>query len=379
MIKAVLLDMDNTLLFNPDMAFAQNFIALFERHFVEAGFTNVRDNLRTAIQAMGSEQKGNITNLNLALDIIGKDNVDYAKRVLNSFYTEVYPNLKQCVKPIEGVSELIYRLKEMELEIVIATNPIYPEIAVRQRMKWANLPLEDDLYHLITSADTMHFAKPDPAFYAEILGRVGVEPDETIMVGDSLRNDIIPAQTIGIRTVKVDNGNFDKWRAELDYHLTVAEPFILEPVMIEPQLRGNIGALFGFIDTVQSNFWHQRPDPKEWSIIQILCHLVRSEEENERKRLKTILEKDNPFITQPDQPGPNIEICGDDGYQVLQDFMQTRQKTIEFIKDFTEDEWQRPARHSIFGLTTMLEMAYFTAQHDRLHLKQLCQTIGRCE
>ncbi len=379
MIKAVLLDMDNTLLFNPDVAFAQNFIMLFERHFEDAGFENVRQNLRTAIQAMGSEQQGNITNLALALKIIGKDNIDYAKQVLNTFYTDVYPNLKHCIKPVDGVAELIYRLKDMGLEIVIATNPIYPEIAIRQRMKWANLPLDDDLYHLITSADIMHFAKPDPAYYAEILGRVGVEPDETLMVGDSVRNDIIPAQTIGIRTIKVENMNFAMWHSELNEALNQSEAFILKPQMIEPQLRGNIGALYGFIDTVQSNYWHQRPDPKEWSILQILCHLLESEENNERRRLRTILEHDNPFIIQREQPGPDIKVCNEDGYQILQDFMRTRQTTIEFIKGFTVDDWARPARHSIFGLTTMLEMAYFTAQHDRLHLKQLCQTIGQCE
>jgi hypothetical protein len=26
-----------------------------------------------------------------------------------------------------------------------------------------------------------------------------------------------------------------------------------------------------------------------------------------------------------------------------------------------------------------LEMAHFTAQHDRLHLNQICQTLGKCE
>jgi hypothetical protein len=64
---------------------------------------------------------------------------------------------------------------------------------------------------------------------------------------------------------------------------------------------------------------------------------------------------------------------------VAREFEEARRETLQLVATFTDVDWQRPARHSIFGLTTLLEMAYFTAQHDRLHLNQLCQTIGRCE
>ena len=51
------------------------------------------------------------------------------------------------------------------------------------------------------------------------------------------------------------------------------------------------------------------------------------------------------------------------------EFVRERQATLQVIADFSLETWQRRVRHSIFGLSTMLEMAYFTAQHDRLHLK----------
>lgn len=379
MIKAVLLDMDNTLLHNPDMTFAQNFITMFEAHFTDAGFTDVRKNLRTSIQSMSNGQLGNKTNLELATEIIGNNEIDYAKQTLKSFYSDIYPQLKHCISPIDGARELIYRLKDMGLEIVIATNPIYPETAIKQRMEWANLPLKDGLYHLITSADIMHFAKPDPAYYAEILGRVGIEPDEALMLGDSLKNDILPAKSIGIQTFHIPDARLETLNVELETLLASDETTPLNSAMIEPQLRGNIGALYGYIDDIPPTFWHQRPDPKEWSIIQILCHLLDSEKHNERKRLQLILEQENPFIVQPDLPGPDIRVCNEDAYEVLHSFIDARQETIKLINGFTAEDWNKTARHSIFGLTTMLEMAHFTAQHDRLHLRQLCQTIGRCE
>lgn len=378
MIKAVLLDLDNTLLKNPDMEFAIAFLDLFERHFAAAGIDDAAKNFRSAIKVMSSQQEGNKTNRQVTLELLC-DDIDHADATLDSFYDEAFPKLKQCVAPVMGAVDLIHSLREKNYAVVIATNPIYPESAIRQRMTWAGLPLDEGLYSLITSADNMHFSKPDPAYYAEILGRVGIEPDEALMVGDGLRNDIHPAKQVGLHTFHTGDEGLSAFTKVIDDVLNATYAVELCPEMIEPQFRGNIGALYGFIDTVQEHFWHQRPNPEEWSIIQILCHLIDSEEANERKRLLKILQENNPFITQPEPPGPDIEACAETGDVVLADFMATRQKTIQLIETFSEDDWQRKARHSIFGLTTMLEMAYFTAQHDRLHLNQLCQTIGRCE
>jgi FMN phosphatase YigB (HAD superfamily) len=177
MIKAVLLDLDNTLLKNPDMAFAQAFLEQFEQHYKQAGISNAADNFRGAIQVMGAGQTGQQSNRALILEFLGG-----GEEVFKQFYERVYPLLKSCISPVEGANKLIQHLRAMNLAVVIATNPIYPETAVRQRMAWAGLPLEENSYSLVTSADNMHFAKPDPAYYAEILARVGIEPDEALMV-----------------------------------------------------------------------------------------------------------------------------------------------------------------------------------------------------
>ncbi|MGB7338097.1 MAG: HAD-IA family hydrolase [Phototrophicaceae bacterium] len=379
MIKAVLLDLDNTLLLNPDREFAQAFMAIFERHFQSAGFVDSSQKLRKAIQKMSDYQAGNRSNYQTLVDTLSDGVRSDTEAILERFYDEVFPQLKPCITPVAGAAKLIYRLREMGVAIVIATNPIYPERAIRQRMEWAQLPNDDDFYSLITSADNMHFAKPDPAYYAEILGRVGIEPDEAIMVGDSMRNDILPAQQVGLQTCYIGENGLGHFSDEMNRYFGQSLALDLRPEMIEPQLRGNIGAVYGFVDTVQDHYWHQRPDPKEWSIIQILCHLVTNEEDHQRRRLLTILQNDNPFITQPQAPGPDIVDCADTGLEIAEAFMRTRQETIALVRNLSSDDWQRPARHSIFGLTTLLEMAYFTAQHDRLHLNQLCQTIGRCD
>jgi hypothetical protein len=207
------------------------------------------------------------------------------------------------------------------------------------------------------------------------------------MVGDSPKNDIQPAQTLGLHTFYVnDAGNGDGTLSDFFHFvrdlgmLDNLTSRALTPAMIIPQYQGNIGALYGLLAQVKPNFWEQHPDPNEWSIMQILCHLEESESDVQRPRLERIKQEVNPFLVSPNAPpGPQTESCDDDGYRVAKRFVEERLISINFLEGLTADDWQRPARHSIFGPTTLLEMAHFTAQHDRLHLNQLCQTIGGCE
>jgi putative hydrolase of the HAD superfamily len=46
--------------------------------------------------------------------------------------------------------------------------------------------------------------KPEPDFFLEVLERLGVHPHEALMVGDSLERDVRGAQAVGIRAVHID-------------------------------------------------------------------------------------------------------------------------------------------------------------------------------
>lgn len=388
MIKAILLDLDDTLIRNPTDSFLANYFRLVDSHFTRLwGERPYARMLVNGVLAVMHRPRDMVTrNLDLILSAIESE-VQLDKpdilAALDEFYGKAYDLLRNCVAPVEGATALIHTLRAYGYTVVIATNPVYPLEAIRQRMAWGGLPESPEHYALITSAENMHFAKPSPAYYAEILGRVGVEPDEAIMVGDSLENDIRAASQLGIHTFHVtpdsDGGGLSAFTASLPT-LDTLVPILVEPAMIEPQLRGNIGALYGLIDRMQPHFWHQHPDPDEWSPIEIICHLLEHEVTVHRTRLIRIMDEDNPFIAAPPlPPGPRETIpCGQDGMEVVERLVDERQKTLDLIASVPEPSWTRPARHSIFGPTTLLEMAHFTAQHDRLHLNQLCQTIGGC-
>lgn len=306
--------------------------------------------------------------------------------LLKTFYENLFPQLREFVQLINSDdAKFIELLRIRDYGIVIVTDPIYPEAIINYRLQWAGIPVNSENCALVTHSSNMHFLKNDPAFYVEIAARVGVEPDEVLFVGEASSTSSASA-IVGLRGSAVtptDTNCFllsDLSRKVLEsnwldeFHVTT-----LSPAMIEPELRGNMGALVGILATGKPIHWHQHPDPNEWSPIQIICHLLESESATQLKRLKRILEEDNPFLVNPTPPeGAKAIPCDDDAHRVLARFIKARQDTIHWLSSLTQNDWNRPARHSIFGPTSLLEMAHFTAQHDRLHINQLCQTLGRC-
>lgn len=394
MIKAILFDLDNTLLYlqPPPHGYAAAFDASLNEYFQTTwGQQFATQIIRTAVLALCEKQTPQDSNSSFILSrIVNTVNrtLDELRADFAAYFETLYPYLQRCTQPIPVMAELVDELLSGgDYAVVIAADPIVNLSSVLQRLKWAGLPAEPKRYALITHSDNMHFSKPQPAYFAEILARIGVEPDEALMVGDSLEADIHPAAQIGLHTFHISTEpensqrspqtlrawmSGENWRTSLPAHP-------LSPAMIEPELIGNVGALFGMLDNVQPHFWNQHPDPEEWSILQIVSHLLESERMVQYPRLKRILHEDNPFLAQPKPPpGPREMICEAHGYEIARQFADLRMETVRWLRTLAPQDWHRPARHSIFGPTTLLEMAHFTAQHDRLHLTQFCRTLGNC-
>jgi len=82
--------------------------------------------------------------------------------------------------------------------LAIATSPLFPLTAIQQRLAWAGLPVEKYPFAVVSSYETFHFAKPNPAYYAEMLARLGWPEGPVVMVGNELVNDVSPARQSGL-------------------------------------------------------------------------------------------------------------------------------------------------------------------------------------
>lgn len=305
--------------------------------------------------------------------------------MIKAFLCDEY-TLSRCVSDGVWLFFLEY-IKKHQLAFVLLTNPLHSLTIIENQLQAIPQLADLNQYTFVTHNENSHFNRDDPAFLAEILGRVGIEPNEAFILSCDIA-DISIARCVGISGFQIQDNpahrNMPHTGVWLDFIQFLAQddwekyypPIPLAPHMIAPQLRGNMGALRGLLYNIKSEFWHQHPDPQEWSPYQIVCHLLETEHSVQRARLEKILAQNNPFLSQNlVAPTPQCDL---DENSLVDLFYVTRQETIDWLNTLPISVWERVARHSIFGPTTFLEMAHFTAQHDRLHLNQLCQTLQKC-
>jgi FMN phosphatase YigB (HAD superfamily) len=116
------------------------------------------------------------------------------------FYAEVFPTLRGTIGPAVGATEAIAAAQDLGLKIVVATNPIFPAAAIRERMSWAGIA--DIPFDLVTTYEIMHAAKPDLEYYRSIAETIQCEPCDCMMVGDDPMLDMVAAD-IGMSTFYV--------------------------------------------------------------------------------------------------------------------------------------------------------------------------------
>lgn len=119
-----------------------------------------------------------------------------ARGECDDFYTHEFDKAKASLKYVPDRKPLIQKLKNAGLRVVLATNPIFPLDGVLTRMKWVNLLPED--FELITYYDNSTYCKPNPEYFSEILGKIGVQPENCVMVGNNVSEDMV-AEKLGIK------------------------------------------------------------------------------------------------------------------------------------------------------------------------------------
>jgi len=106
------------------------------------------------------------------------------------------------LKPYPHIHETLRELKQQGLLLSVVTDA-YFENAVIRLEKTGLYPMFDE----VITADMTGACKPDPRVFLYALGKLGREPGEVLMVGDSLRRDIGPAKKIGMMTAYAGYGD----------------------------------------------------------------------------------------------------------------------------------------------------------------------------
>ena len=223
MPKTLLFDLDGTLIENSmDTFLPPYFASLTKKLAHRVPPQRLIDQLTASTRAMAANNNPAQTNAQVfAVDFFPKLGVPQEELMplLDDFYAHEYCALRAFTKPVQAARSVLIRAFERHHPVVIATAPLFPIGALKERLKWGDL--DDFPFTLITDFETMHASKPNPAYYREIAARVKAEPRDCVMIGNDAQMDIVPARRAGMKTFWIaDSGGLptdvpSHWRGTL--------------------------------------------------------------------------------------------------------------------------------------------------------------------
>lgn len=221
-MQAVLFDLDGTLL-DLDLSdfLRRYFVALEEAARPLLNGSEERSAfmkaMNAAVSAMMTSHPGRTNQDIFFEDLRARTGVDLKAHwpVFEEFYADVFPQLVAGAGPAKGARRAVTTALDLGLRVAIATNPIFPRIAVTHRMVWAGVA--DLPVHVVTAYEQMESCKPNPAYYRQTAGLLEVPPTQCLMVGDDRTLDM-PASDVGMSTFYVgkDSGVAADFTGDLD-------------------------------------------------------------------------------------------------------------------------------------------------------------------
>lgn len=200
MITTILFDLDGTLLPMDQEVFTMDYCKRLAARIAPYGYDPklVMKALWIGVKAM-VENDGSYTNeerfWQAFCNLLG-DSVRTYEKDLEEFYRTEFNEVAKVCGYNENSRKIIDMLKEKGYRIVLATNPFFPAIATENRIRWAGLTPED--FEIYTTYEDYSYCKPNPKYYEAVLARIGCKPEECLMVGNDVGDDMV-AETLGMK------------------------------------------------------------------------------------------------------------------------------------------------------------------------------------
>lgn len=200
MLKAVFFDLDGTLLPMDQDVFVQFYFSKLAQKVAPRGYEpkSLIRSIWAGVAAMVANDGGKTNEAafwDKFAEIYGQ-NARNDEPLFREFYANEFNQAKEVCGFEPMAAEIVRALKEKGYRVVLATNPIFPAIATENRTRWAGLAPED--FEYCTTYENSRYSKPNPDYYRELLNKLNLRPEEVLMVGNDVAEDMIAA-TLGMR------------------------------------------------------------------------------------------------------------------------------------------------------------------------------------
>ncbi len=175
MIKNIMFDLDGTLLPVNQDEFVMKVISVMEDELKKTDLNSEGfiKGLVMGIDTIVKKSDGKCTNEELFWEIfLENSGIDFepAREFLTDFYNGAFLLATEIVDYNTIVPDSITYLKNKGYNMIIATSPVFPKVAITERMKWNDVFPEDFSY--ISTFENSTFAKPRKEYYKEIFSKI---------------------------------------------------------------------------------------------------------------------------------------------------------------------------------------------------------------
>lgn len=216
MIKMILFDLDGTLLPMDQEQFIHAYLKTMAQKLAPHGYDP--DLLVKAIwKGTGAMvmNDGSATNEDVFWkvfsEILGKDEKS-DEPLFQSYYENEFQSVKDVCGFDSRAAETVDRIKKLGYRVTLATNPLFPAIATLSRTRWAGLDPDD--FQLITTYENSRHCKPNLDYYRDILDILKLQPEECVMVGNDVGEDMI-AEELGIKVFLLTDCMINKHNVDI--------------------------------------------------------------------------------------------------------------------------------------------------------------------
>ena len=114
----------------------------------------------------------------------------------DAFYAQDFGKIQGVCGFNPKAAEAVRKIKAAGFTTVLATNPIFPFTATKQRTEWTGLSTDDFAY--VTTYENSRFCKPNTEYYKDVMARMNVSADQCLMVGNDVNEDILAGRKAGM-------------------------------------------------------------------------------------------------------------------------------------------------------------------------------------
>lgn len=201
MLECVLFDLDNTLLYMDQEKFVGAYFECLSGYMARHGGYEPRRLVNTVLAGTKSMllNDGKAFNHELFWSRFAAEYGEAAvadKRRFDKFYEKKFDGLSGLCAPIPGAAETVARLNDRGIKTVLASNPVFPFVAMKKRAEWAGV--DTSVFARVTSFENSRYCKPNKGYYAQIAEELGIAPENCLMVGNDVGDDM-PARAAGMK------------------------------------------------------------------------------------------------------------------------------------------------------------------------------------